>query len=101
MTKSSKVLSGPSLSRFFRRFYQAQSQLDQETAERLARLSVQTFASVQLRRVSWSRLRTSAAKKSEKQQPIAEAQPAPTVEHHQPSQHDRSDGAKFDPYSGF
>ncbi len=57
MKKSSKKLSGPGLTRFFKRFYQAQAGLDAATAERLAKISSQTFSSVGIRRVAWSEIR--------------------------------------------
>lgn len=99
MTKSSKVLSGPSLSRFFRRFYQSQTELDQATAERLARLSVQTFASVQLQRVAWSRLRSGVTQKRPLEAQATAARPAANSTEKEAAPVGGTESAKFDPYS--
>ena len=78
MKKSSKKLSGPGLTRFFKRFYQAQAGIDAATAERLAKISSQTFSSVGIRRVAWSEMRSAPAQ-AEKPAAVdrpAEKQPA-------------------------
>ncbi|MEM7748742.1 MAG: hypothetical protein AAF346_10855 [Pseudomonadota bacterium] len=100
MAKSSKTLSGPSLGRFFRRFYQAQSQLDKETAERLTRLSVQTFAAVQLRRIPWAKLRASTADASSTRE-RATAKPSAAAQDgkSETSPSGPAESQKFDPYS--
>ncbi len=99
MAKSSKTLSGPSLGRFFRRFYQAQSQLDKETAERLTRLSVQTFASIQLRRLPWAKLRANTADTKQTPERAASQPTAPQDGTSEPSPSKPAESQKFDPYS--
>lgn len=59
--KAAKKLSGPSLNRFFRRFYQSQAGLDPQIAEQLTTISVRTFSSVRIRRIAWRQVHTSTA----------------------------------------
>ena len=95
MTKSSKVLSGPSLGRFLRRFYSSQPQLDKETADHLARVTVQAFASVQLRRVPWAKLRNKTAAVVAKEP----SSPTKTSEKEPAKEPAAAETKKFDPYS--
>ena len=94
MAKSSKVLSGPSLGRFLRRFYSSQPHLDKETADHLARVTRQAFASVQLRRVSWAKLRNKASAVDAKEA----SGPAKSPET-EPAKENTAESKKFDPYS--
>lgn len=98
--KAAKKLSGPSLNRFFRRFFQAQPGLDPQIAEQLTKISVRTFSSVRVRRIAWRNVHGSPARRSVRRaaeptsaEPVAEAHTAA------PAAAEPAPAAAFDPYA--
>lgn len=57
MKRTTRKLSGPSLDRFFRRFFRRQPGLDPAQADRLARISARTISSANVRIVALRALR--------------------------------------------
>ena len=103
--KAAKKLSGPSLNRFFKRFFQAQPGIDAQTAERLTDISVRTFSSVRIRRIVWRQVHGSAQRRSVRRAPEATAaNPAPATapdsepENVMPAALEQAPVAAFDPY---
>lgn len=96
MTKSVKKLSGPSLNRFFKRFYRAQAGLDPGVADRLAEVSAKTFSSVRIRRIAWSQMRNPPRRAK----PPEASPPAPLIDDRpSPTPPPATPAPPFDPYS--
>ena len=101
--KAAKKLSGPSLNRFFKRFFQAQAGIDPQTAERLTDISVRTFSSVRVRRIIWRQVHGSAQRRSVRRAPeVTAANPATAPdaepENVTPAAPEQAPVVAFDPY---
>jgi len=102
MKKPSKELSGPSLNRFFRRFFRAQPGLDARAADQLASVAARSIASIRLRRVAWAKLRQRRSKPPAPRAPATPPVPPPdaiAVEPPPPSTAQSKPEARFDPYA--
>lgn len=87
MRKATRKISGPQLERFFRHYYAQEPGLDAQIAETLARRSVATFSSVQVRRDIVGELGRGAVVRRVVTRVPAPAADSPSV-----------DGGDFDPY---
>ncbi|MGI9422680.1 MAG: hypothetical protein ACR2PA_05770 [Hyphomicrobiaceae bacterium] len=98
MTRLVKKLSGPSLHRFFKRYYRSQQELDDQQADRLANVAIRTFSSVRVRRLPPARASARAQPRTRKpKQPQTEQAVArPPVAKDEPT---ATTAKPFDPYS--
>ena len=77
MTCTTKKLSGPTLERFFKRFYAAQDGVDGDTATSLAAVSAKTFTSVRIRQAYWRDWQTRNARVTSSRTVTAKTAPQP------------------------